>query len=283
LIDERGHLKLADLGLATKIDDGEAMDAAAEAEKSEPVDAPPGASEGPDESRAHRPRRLAYTVCGTCDYMAPEVLLRKGYDKTADWWAVGAIVFECLFGYAPFWAETAEQTARKIVHFRHFLRLPSPSSALSAECLDFLAKLLNKSERRLGRLGTEEVKAHPWFASIDWSTLGSGEGPYLSEAVRQAAVALKKLETMPREDVLFLTAVKQLTASFEEAKEISADAEAAALRAAASSTAANKIIGYTYSRDGTVVAPRTRGPSKASAMLKQSRKAGGVPPSGAGH
>ncbi len=281
LIDEHGHLKLADLGLATKIDDGDALVAAADAEAKGGSDL--GHAEPAAATKAgHRSRRMAFTVCGTCDYMAPEVLLRRGYDKTADWWAVGAIIFECVFGYAPFWAENAEGTARKIVHWRHYLRLPAPSAHLSAECLDFMARLLNKADRRLGRMGTDEVKAHPWFAGIDWKTLGHGDGPYVSAPVAAAASAMQALKTMPATDPGFTDAVKSLTVSFEEARVVPGDAAAAPAkpaakpaeaRSAASSGVTEKVVGYTFSRQGEEMKPPRKRETKASAMLAKSRAA----------
>lgn len=285
LIDDRGHLKLADLGLATKVDDGDAIEAAAaaaadsEADDTSEDDASAAASTGAGGRAAHRSRKLVYTVCGTCDYMAPEVLLRKGYDKTADWWAVGAIVFECIFGYAPFWAESAEGTARKIVHWRHYLRLPAPSEALSAEAIDFMTRTLTKADRRLGREGTKELKSHPWFAGIDWDKLASVDGPYVNARVRAAGDAIKALRTLPRSDGGFEVAVRSLCVSFDEAKIVSeGEAEAAATIApehAASTAGKGKVVGYTYSRDGDTagaVAPPARRSTKAAGMLANHRR-----------
>jgi len=224
-------------------------------------------------------------VCGTCDYMAPEVLLRRGYDKTADWWAVGAIIFECIFGYAPFWAENAEGTARKIVHWKHYLRLPHPSEAVSAECLDFMARLMCGPSRRLGRLGTEEVKAHPWFAGVDWTALTAAEGPYVSDGMRRAGAATEALKTLPRSDARFVDAVKSVCVSFEEAKmsddalasaEPSSGAGASSASGGGALATADKVVGYTYSRDSADGAPaeRRKRESKASALLAKHKSSG---------
>merc|ERR1719510_1215655 len=52
-------------------------------------------------------RALAYSTVGTPDYIAPEVFLQTGYDKTCDWWSLGVIMFEMLIGYPPFCSETS--------------------------------------------------------------------------------------------------------------------------------------------------------------------------------
>lgn len=67
---------------------------------------------------------MAYSTVGTPDYIAPEVLLGQGYTHMCDWWSVGAIMYECLVGWAPFCAEEKLDTARKIVHWESTLCLP---------------------------------------------------------------------------------------------------------------------------------------------------------------
>lgn len=53
-------------------------------------------------------RKLAFSAVGTPDYIAPEMLTRKGYNETVDWWSIGIMIYEMLIGYAPFSAETNE-------------------------------------------------------------------------------------------------------------------------------------------------------------------------------
>lgn len=65
-----------------------------------------------------RNRKLAYSTVGTPDYIAPEVFGREGYNETADWWSVGAILFEMMVGYPPFFSDEPSVTCQKILHWR---------------------------------------------------------------------------------------------------------------------------------------------------------------------
>lgn len=56
----------------------------------------------------------AYSTVGTLDYMAPEVLLKKGYGMECDWWSLGAIMYEMLIGYPPFCSDDPRMTCRKV-------------------------------------------------------------------------------------------------------------------------------------------------------------------------
>lgn len=61
---------------------------------------------------------------GTPDYIAPEVFMLKGYGKECDWWSLGAIMFECLVGYAPFCSENPSDTYKKIIEWPNYLYFP---------------------------------------------------------------------------------------------------------------------------------------------------------------
>jgi serine/threonine kinase 38 len=99
-----------------------------------------------------RDRRLAFSTVGTPDYIAPEVLLKKGYEKSADWWSLGVILYECLIGYPPFYADGPVDTCRKILHWKQTLKWPSDRVRhLSAECVDFVRALLSDADKRLGK------------------------------------------------------------------------------------------------------------------------------------
>lgn len=107
---------------------------------------------------------------GTPDYIAPEVFGQGGYTETVDWWSVGAILFECLVGYPPFFSDEPSVTCQKILHWRKTLKIP-PESNLSAEAIDVLKKLMCDADDRLGANGVDEIKAHPFFRTTDWSSL----------------------------------------------------------------------------------------------------------------
>ncbi|KAG6925063.1 large tumor suppressor kinase 2 [Chelydra serpentina] len=114
-------------------------------------------------------RCLAHSLVGTPNYIAPEVLLRKGYTQLCDWWSVGVILFEMLVGQPPFLAPTPTETQLKVINWESTLHIPLQIK-LSPEASDLITKLCCAAEDRLGRSGADDIKAHPFFNSIDFST-----------------------------------------------------------------------------------------------------------------
>ncbi|KAL2545040.1 AGC kinase family protein [Forsythia ovata] len=129
LLDKNGHMKLSDFGLCKPLDcrtlstvnENEAMD---DENIREPMDIDgrfPDAANGsnwrsPREQLQHwqmNRRKLAFSTVGTPDYIAPEVLLKKGYGMECDWWSLGAIMYEMLIGYPPFYSDDPMTTCRK--------------------------------------------------------------------------------------------------------------------------------------------------------------------------
>lgn len=97
----------------------------------------------------HRHRTLAYSSVGTPDYVAPEVLTREGYGMECDWWSLGVLLFECLIGYVPFYADTPALVLYKIRNWERMLSIPDECiEGLSYDCLDFLLSLLTRAEDR---------------------------------------------------------------------------------------------------------------------------------------
>ncbi|CAL5229889.1 g13304 [Coccomyxa viridis] len=124
-------------------------------------------------------RKLAYSTVGTPDYIAPEVLTKTGYGMECDWWSLGAIMYEMMIGYPPFYSEDPMSTCRKIVNWRSTLRFP-PEIKLPPPAKDFIQRLLCNVEDRLGtRAGAAEVKAHPFFAGVDWDAMAGAQAPYV--------------------------------------------------------------------------------------------------------
>ncbi|KAL8996279.1 MAG: hypothetical protein Q9169_004165 [Polycauliona sp. 2 TL-2023] len=110
------------------------------------------------------------TFCGTTEYLAPEVLLdEQGYTTMVDFWSLGVLVFEMCCGWSPFYADDTQQMYKNIA----FGKVRFPRDALSNEGRNFVKGLLNRNPRhRLGAINdAEDLKAHPFFAEMDWDAL----------------------------------------------------------------------------------------------------------------
>lgn len=192
LLDRNGHMKLSDFGLCKPLDSS-SFPNLSEAEY--PVGRNVNSSSDGDKRFSPAPRRtqqeqlqhwqknrrtLAYSTVGTPDYIAPEVLLKKGYGMECDWWSLGAIMYEMLVGYPPFYSEDPMSTCRKIVNWRNHLKFPEEAK-LSPEAKDLISKLLCNVEQRLGTRGAHEIKAHPWFKGIQWDRLYQIEAAFKPE------------------------------------------------------------------------------------------------------
>jgi serine/threonine protein kinase len=133
LLDGRGHIKLSDFGFAKLVPD------------------------------------RTWTLCGTPEYLAPEIIANRGHGKGVDWWALGVLIYEMLAGYPPFYDQTPFATYEKILAGR--LLFPSHFDPLS---IDLIRRLLQPDPAmRLGNLqgGAQDIRRHPWFAGVDWNGL----------------------------------------------------------------------------------------------------------------
>ena len=107
------------------------------------------------------------TVCGTPEYIAPEIILRQGHGHSADWWSLGCIIYEMLICLPPFYVEDRREIYKRIIQQR--VKYPS---GINPVAVDLISKLLEKDPRqRLGYSGGDEIMAHPWFNDINWEDL----------------------------------------------------------------------------------------------------------------
>ncbi|KKA30984.1 hypothetical protein TD95_001338 [Thielaviopsis punctulata] len=153
LLDADGHIRLVDFGFAKKL----------------------GGCASCPQTGANQPYRQyaceTYTLCGTPEYLAPEVIQNHGHTGAVDWWALGILIYEFLTGFPPFWSQNPIEIYQKI------LKDPitfSPSKPVSSAAKDIILGLCTVDRsKRLGNIqgGAQRVKQHAFFAGIDWTRL----------------------------------------------------------------------------------------------------------------
>ncbi|WVR00325.1 hypothetical protein IAU59_007468 [Kwoniella sp. CBS 9459] len=133
LLDRHGYLRIADFGFAKIVED------------------------------------RTFTLCGTPEYLAPEIVLSQGHGKAVDWWALGILAFEMLAGYPPFFDDHPLGIYEKIL--RGDIAFPSHIDPYAKDLIRGL--LTADRSKRLGNLrgGARDVMNHAWFAGVDWRTL----------------------------------------------------------------------------------------------------------------
>ncbi|CCL99433.1 uncharacterized protein FIBRA_01451 [Fibroporia radiculosa] len=120
-------------------------------------------------------------VVGTPDYLAPETILGlRGDDAVVDWWALGVITYEFLYGIPPFHDDTPEKVFENILSGH--VEWHEALMEISPEGKDFMQRLMTLDPaQRLGANGAEEVKAHPFLAGIDWDKVTTTEAAFIPQ------------------------------------------------------------------------------------------------------
>ncbi|KAF2227884.1 hypothetical protein BDZ85DRAFT_277750 [Elsinoe ampelina] len=178
-------------------------------------------------------RNQARSIVGTGQYMAPEIILGHPYDGRCDWWSLGVILYECLYGRTPFYRESRQATKECIVRHEETLWFPEgerwsrPGSdyrrwlmPVSSLGMDLICQLLRSKDMRLGSRGYEtvekrglgamfarkekekgfvvaeaadEIKAHPWFEGVPWGHMHQMVPPFVPR-VREGQSVTKYFE-----------------------------------------------------------------------------------------
>ena len=130
VFDKNGHVKFIDFGFAKKIIDH------------------------------------TYTLCGTPEYIPPEIVRGEGSTLSSDWWTFGVLIYEFLVGETPFSDDNENRMYLKIC--RGAVNFPNKMDPVSKSLIQGLLQV--DKTKRLGAtsIGAEEIKQHPWFRGVDW-------------------------------------------------------------------------------------------------------------------
>ncbi|KAL6967416.1 Phototropin-1 [Sarracenia purpurea var. burkii] len=124
------------------------------------------------------PMRASNSFVGTEEYIAPEIITGAGHTSAVDWWALGILLYEMLYGYTPFRGKTRQKTFANIIH--KDLKFPgSVSVSLSAKQLMYRLLHRDPKNRLASREGANEIKRHPFFRGVNWALVRCMNPPKL--------------------------------------------------------------------------------------------------------
>lgn len=176
LLGSDGHVKLSDFGLCKGFDTSPSPYLEQYKDECKKQYTAKEKQHNHDQTQTNwktRGRKLAYSTVGTPDYIAPEIFGSMGYGQECDWWSLGVIMYECLVGYPPFYADDPMSTCRKIVAWKRTLVFPDEVE-ISIIARDLIEKLITDVKGGPGRshrLSFDEMKKHPFFKGIDWKNI----------------------------------------------------------------------------------------------------------------
>ena len=133
LMNSEGHIKISDFGLSKKLENQ---------------------------------KDKAYTLCGTLQYLAPEILKNKGYDKSVDWWSLGCIYYEMLTGNLPF------KTNGNKINLDVFEEKIDFDENMNPLLINLISQLLNVNPKKrlgYGAQDAKKIKGHQYFNDVDWN------------------------------------------------------------------------------------------------------------------
>lgn len=141
LLDKNGHVKLTDFGLSKVL--------------------------------LEKTNDRAYTICGTPQYLAPEIVKCKGYDKTVDWWSLGVLMYEMLSGRLPL--KIPKGKPLDYSYYKQKIYMPNNFTEDAKQILSELLSVEPKKRLGYGPDGLKNIKKHPYFKEIDWEKLEKRE------------------------------------------------------------------------------------------------------------
>ncbi|KAJ3431829.1 cell cycle protein kinase dbf2-related [Anaeramoeba flamelloides] len=168
LISSDGHLKLTDFGLSKNIfPDKKNWKATIERMTEEELT-----------------KRKHFTLVGTPNYMSPEILSRKGYDNSVDFWSLGCILYELLAGFPPFSGDEIEETLRNIIFHTKTLTAPTTTNGqnvIGDAAWNLITILLDVPIKDDEHVFLKKLKKHEFFEGIDWENLRTSTPPFVPE------------------------------------------------------------------------------------------------------